>query len=340
MKKKNYRSKLAALTLAATVLGACASMEDTPAAPKVEPIPVEDLRGEEPIITITKEPIETAPITAMDEETEPIISLADLKPNYVVKANETVKVRRSEIDGEEMGLLYKGNDLPSYGINDYGWYEVDFNGEKGYVTSEFTDEEVSFSFPYDYSKVVYIAEDTTIYTNDSLTESAILPANEVAEVYSEDDHYYLVQTSDYAGYIAKEKTRDMTGTFVVVDLSDQSLKLYSDNKTIIDTLVVTGKPSTPTLPGYFTIKSEEYNRKLKNRWFVNVFMPFDGGRGLHDAEYFTEESGYQHGWRTYDEFGGDTHLTNGSHGCVNMRHNDAILASEYLQPGDTVIVKK
>ena len=349
MRKKDNKGKLAALAIAASILGACVNMEDAPAAPISEPIPVEDLRGEEPIITITKEPIPaeeayseigTDTISAMDEEMEHINSLADLECSYVVRANETVKIRRSEIDGEEMGLLYAGNTLPTNGMNDYGWYEVKYNGEIGYVSGEYVTEEPVYNFPYEYSKVVYVVEDTTIYCDDEKTEEAILPANEVAEVYGEDDEYYLVQTNDFEGYIPKVNTRDMTGTFVVVDLSDQTLKLYSDNQTIIDTLVVTGKPSTPTIPGYFKIQSEEYNRKLKNRWFVNVFMPFDGGRGLHDAEYFTEESGYHHGWRTADEFGGNTHLTNGSHGCVNMRHNDAIKASEYLEPGDVVIVKK
>ena len=37
---------------------------------------------------------------------------------------------------------------------------------------------------------------------------------------------------------------------------------------------------------------------------VDVFMPFNGGIGIHDAS-----------WRK--TFGGNIYLTNGSHGCIN-----------------------
>ena len=39
--------------------------------------------------------------------------------------------------------------------------------------------------------------------------------------------------------------------------------------------------------------------------YVNYWMPYNGGEGLHDAT-----------WR--DEFGKDIYKTSGSHGCINM----------------------
>ena len=96
--------------------------------------------------------------------------------------------------------------------------------------------------------------------------------------------------------------------------------------------------------GLFQVKSETFNRDLVGptwRSYVNVMMSFDGGIGLHDAEYHTDNDGKHHGWKEYYQFGGDYHFKNGSHGCVNMRHDDAINAStNYVDVGTKVLVKK
>ena len=69
-------------------------------------------------------------------------------------------------------------------------------------------------------------------------------------------------------------------------------------------------------------------------------MPYNGGEGLHDAEYHTNLDGRKHGWRNHEEFGGQTYLTNGSHGCINMLNDDVMLVSQYVEVGTPVIVKK
>ena len=100
------------------------------------------------------------------------------------------------------------------------------------------------------------------------------------------------------------------GTYIEVDLSSQHLWFYKNGECIVSSALVSGKVAedhcTPT--GVYSIYSKETDRYLTGadyRSFVNYWMPFLRGYGLHDAT-----------WRS--SFGGDIYLYNGSHGCVNL----------------------
>ena len=113
---------------------------------------------------------------------------------------------------------------------------------------------------------------------------------------------------------------DVNGTYVEVDLTNQHLWFYKDYKLIVETDIVSGKPSyQETAQGAFSIayKASPYNLKGggsngTKSWDVNVdyWMPFHDGQGLHDAS-----------WKS--AFGGEIYKTNGSHGCVNLPHDAA-----------------
>ena len=59
--------------------------------------------------------------------------------------------------------------------------------------------------------------------------------------------------------------------------------------------------------------------------YVNYWMPFKGGYGLHDAS-----------WRS--EFGGDIYLYDGSHGCVNTPYEKVKYIYEHTDYGTPVYV--
>ena len=193
-------------------------------------------------------------------------------------------------------------------------------------------------------KIAYTKEDTVIYDDiNTLNKVADVYAYEGIKVYDEIDSYYLTEIDGNVGYINKDITEDLTGTFVIVDISNQELNLYENNKLILTSPVVTGKPSTPTSVGSYNIFEISRNRDLigpNYRSYVNIMMKFNGGQGLHDAEYHVDDNGKRHGWRNKQEFGGSTYLYNGSHGCVNMPHDEAIEVSNYVNIGDKVLVKK
>lgn len=126
--------------------------------------------------------------------------------------------------------------------------------------------------------------------------------------------------------------RDMPygGTYVEVNLTAQRLWFYKNGELIVSSKLVSGKVAenmcTPT--GVYSL----YNKKLDTylvgedyRTFVNYWMPFHGGYGLHDAT-----------WR--GAFGGEIYLYNGSHGCVNLPLGTASKIYNNISVGTKVIL--
>lgn len=195
--------------------------------------------------------------------------------------------------------------------------------------------------------VYYVKEDTTLtipsFLIDGIEEQVTLPKLECLEVYDILDDTCLVKTNEYIGFTTLENLEELTGTFVVVDISSQEVKLYCNNEVILTTPVVTGKPSTPSDKGLFEIYDISHSRYLigpNYKSYVDIMMKYNGGEGLHDAQYHTHEDGFRHGWRDASEFGGDTYLKHGSHGCINMIHDDVITVSDYVDIGTKVLVKE
>lgn len=194
----------------------------------------------------------------------------------------------------------------------------------------------------------YVKNDTILTIPSFLTESKVeeqvtLPKLECLEVYDILDDTCLVKTNEYIGFTTLEDLEELTGTFVVVDISSQEVKLYCNNEVILTTPVVTGKPSTPSDKGLFEIYDISHSRYLigpNYKSYVDIMMKYNGGEGLHDAQYHTHEDGFRHGWRDASEFGGDTYLKHGSHGCINMIHDDVITVSDYVDIGTKVLVKE
>ncbi|MDO4478063.1 MAG: L,D-transpeptidase family protein [Lachnospiraceae bacterium] len=125
----------------------------------------------------------------------------------------------------------------------------------------------------------------------------------------------------------------LTGNYVEVSIAEQHMWVYKDGQVVVDTDVVTGKdtPTRRTYPGCFavdakqspatlgTIATQGYSSK------VTYWLPFDGGRGLHDAP-----------WR--DAFGPGIYEANGSHGCVNTPPEAMAKVYEYVEIGMAVCV--
>ena len=124
-----------------------------------------------------------------------------------------------------------------------------------------------------------------------------------------------------------------TDTRVEVDLGGQTVYLISNGKKKLVSSCVTGTAGHRTPTGIYRIAYKSRNTTLKGRnddgskyeSFVRYWMPFNGGIGLHDAD-----------WRS--SFGGSIYLNNGSHGCVNMPIPKAAKLYENVQAGTLVYV--
>lgn len=109
----------------------------------------------------------------------------------------------------------------------------------------------------------------------------------------------------------KEQLQEIGDTYIEISKEEQHLWYYVNGEILIETDVVTGKPSRKggTPSGLFQIIEKKKNKTLKgDTWssFVNRWMRITwDGIGLHDAT-----------WR--GRFGGQIYVSDGSHGCVNL----------------------
>ncbi|MBQ3407327.1 MAG: L,D-transpeptidase [Lachnospiraceae bacterium] len=127
------------------------------------------------------------------------------------------------------------------------------------------------------------------------------------------------------------------GTYVEADLSNQHVYYYENGQLVLDTPCVSGTKydsSRHTVLGLYSIYYKQRNRTLRGPMvngapsytsFVNFWMPFYRGYGLHDAS-----------WR--GSFGGTIYYSSGSHGCINLPYNAAATLYEHTEVGTPVIV--
>jgi len=120
--------------------------------------------------------------------------------------------------------------------------------------------------------------------------------------------------------------------FVLVDISEQKVVFYRNNTRILADQCVTGNASKGlnTTVGIHKIVFKDLNRTLKGSYgeaFVRYWMRFTaGGQGLHDA-----------GWR--NNFSPSVYVSNGSHGCVNLKRPTAQTIYDNSYIGMFVIVE-
>lgn len=139
-------------------------------------------------------------------------------------------------------------------------------------------------------------------------------------------------SDDTVGYIDFTMLELLPETYAEVDISEQKVYCYYQGDLVLVADCVTGIPTYGTTKGtnkgYTEINGKLYNSKLMGNAPSKIFISFNSdGEGFHDAR-----------WR--NQFGGDIYLTNGSHGCVNMRLEDVLVLDKYLDKGNKVLVHK
>lgn len=129
------------------------------------------------------------------------------------------------------------------------------------------------------------------------------------------------------GYAYTEQN-DIGSTYVEIDLTNQHVYFYQNGKLKWDSDCVSGQtPGHKTPGGLYGVTYKERNATLVGADYetpVAYWMPFNGGIGLHDAN-----------WRS--RFGGEIYTYDGSHGCVNLPPSKAGELYDYLEAGLPVV---
>ena len=151
--------------------------------------------------------------------------------------------------------------------------------------------------------------------------------------------YY--STNEYGNpyYLARNGVDDLCGTYVEVNLTRQHMWFYKNGSLILESDIVSGRVSSnkETQTGVFPLAFKQQGRTLTgdeaggsgsySTW-VDYWMPFYEGQGLHDAP-----------WRG-GSFGGDIYVTGGSHGCVNLPTSAARKLYENIDVGTAILIYK
>ncbi len=119
-----------------------------------------------------------------------------------------------------------------------------------------------------------------------------------------------------------------TNRWVDVDLAEQTLAIYENNRLIFATVIASGVEPFWTRPGLFQIDQKKETETMRNNdpadfyYLENVpwTMYFDGARALHGA-YWRTRFGYPQ-----------------SHGCVNLSVGDAHWIFNWANEGEWVYI--
>jgi lipoprotein-anchoring transpeptidase ErfK/SrfK len=122
---------------------------------------------------------------------------------------------------------------------------------------------------------------------------------------------------------------DIGNTYVEINLTNQHIWFYKEGSLIVEGDIVTGdvRKGDATPPGVYSLKYKVKNVVLRGPGYaspVRFWMPFNGGIGMHDAN-----------WKS--KFGGQIYKTNGSHGCINCPDGVAEAIYNNIDAGTPVI---
>lgn len=266
-----------------------------------------------------------------------------IEENDIIRTTSKVYFRlgpsKSEKDicllnaGEELTVI--GKSINNTDLSDI-WYLAKYKDKIGFIKAEYTKSLKNIIQGMDpditnveIKNIGYIKENCYIYdANNVVIDYA--EQYQIVKVLGDIDNYYIVEYNNTIGLVSKNNIKTYSGTFVVVDLSDQKVFLYCNTDMVFESFCTTGKDLTPTRTGAFSVyertNSRYFSETAESRY---MWANFDHGNGLHDAP-----------WQSPEKFGSQKYRKkSGSKGCVRLPDEAAIFLKEYVKKGTKVLVK-
>ena len=260
--------------------------------------------------------------------------------NDIVITTTNLNFRLSpSLDGKKIETIKTNEELEVIAITQNSWYLVKYNNKIGYVKAEYTSSLktlITSLYPniknIELNKYGYAVSNVNLrmHPNTECEILTIINKYESFRILNEYNDWLLVKINNEIGYVNKNYIQKINGTFITIDISSQKITFFKNDNILLTSSITTGKDSTPTNIGLFKLYSKERNRYLigeEYQNFVEYWMPFDGGIGLHDAS-----------WRS--KFGGEIYKKNGSHGCVNLPPTIAEKIYDNIEIGTKILVHK
>jgi hypothetical protein len=258
-----------------------------------------------------------------------------IKPEYTSKSPEIIKTRNllnkyvstkiTYVFGDRKEIL-EGSTINKWlSVNENYNVEIDEDEVKKYIdslASKYNTVGRTRKFTTSSGRTINIGKgDYGWAINKAKETEALIEAIEEGKAVSKEPAYSQRANSRYSN--------DIGNTYVEIDMSRQHLWFYKNGKLIANGPIVTGNVSKnhTTPPGVFRLKAKIRNTVLRGRDYeapVDYWMPFNGGIGMHDAD-----------WRS--SFGGQIYRTNGSRGCINCPYNLAKTIYNNIEVGTPVI---
>lgn len=241
------------------------------------------------------------------------------KPNYTLKSQEVLDIKEELNKYVGTKVTYEFGDknevLDGSTIKD--WIKVDENLKVAFDEEKIKGYLDKLSSTYD---TVGKSRDftTSLKTVKRISGGdygwSINKKEEVQQLINEiKDGQTTKREPVYIQKASSHENNDVGNTYVEINMATQHLWFYKNGNLVVDGDVVTGNVnnncSTPT--GIYKLKYKQRDATLKGDNYatqVSFWMPFNGGIGIHDAN-----------WRY--AFGGNIYMANGSHGCVNAPYN-------------------
>jgi lipoprotein-anchoring transpeptidase ErfK/SrfK len=281
---------------------------------------------------------------SFDLETEPVEASIQTETVEPIKNEATTLLNRS------VRLVYEGRVFQPSALNIGYWISVAPNDEinptnlkvsisqeqvRGYVQSVANEVDKA---PVN-KKVVVKNGATTVEREGqdgiALNQDAAVEAIVKAMQENRDAEITLTTTSvPFKTETTRTTSLDAT-KYIEVNLSKQYMWAYENGQVVHSSPVTSGATGAGlgTATGLFAIYSKRTGTYLNGRpygydynVYVDYWMPFYKGYGLHDAS-----------WRN-GRFGGQDYYYGGSHGCVNLPHGTAAFLYSWSDIGTPVWV--
>jgi lipoprotein-anchoring transpeptidase ErfK/SrfK len=286
---------------------------------------------------------------ADDKDTNVVLEPQPVKASFLVSDIETAQKRANELLSRSVVLNYEGRQFVADKTAMGYWLEFKHvqreDGKvelqvglsrdqiKGYLQSIANEVNIAPK-----NKKVNIRNGASTIEQEGENGKAILQDQAVDQILADLQRGSVSVNLASTPIAFKTETNRSVGLdygkYIEINLSSQRLWAYQDNKVVFSTPITSGATGAgfPTVTGLFSIYAKERSRYLNGRpygWDYNVYvdywMPFSGGYGLHDAD-----------WRS--SFGGQDYYYGGSHGCVNMPKGSAAFIYGWANVGTPVWV--